>query len=80
MSLMSTLTEIETAVDNLPPEQQQELLRHLAATVRRRRSAADPAAVKQWMERLDTLRATISTGRQTLTTEQTLTDAREERD
>ena len=77
---MSTLTEIEIAVDSLPPEQQQELLRHLAATVRRRRSPSYPASVEQWMERLDRLRATISTGHQTMTTEQIFSDAREERD
>ena len=32
--LMSTLTEIETAADSLPPEQMQELLLHLVKRVR----------------------------------------------
>lgn len=33
---MSTLTEIERAVDALPSPQQEELFRHLAARLRRR--------------------------------------------
>jgi hypothetical protein len=77
---MSTLTEIETAVDRLPPAEQEELLHHLAATVRRRRGAAGPAVAEQWMKRLDALRASIGSGNQTLTTEQILADAREGRD
>ena len=77
---MSTLAEIESAVDRLPPEEQEELLQHLTATVRRRRGAAGPAVTEEWMKRLDALRASIGTGSRTLTSEQILEDAREGRD
>ncbi|MBI4023860.1 MAG: hypothetical protein HY360_02700 [Verrucomicrobia bacterium] len=36
LSIMSTLIEIETAVDALPSQQQEELLRHLAERLRKR--------------------------------------------
>jgi hypothetical protein len=76
---MSTLAEIESAVDRLPPEQQEALLHHLAATVRRRRGAAGPAAAEQWMQRLDALRASIGSGTQAIASEEILEAAREER-
>lgn len=75
---MSTLTEIESAVDRLPLEQQEALLHHLADKVARGRSVGR-GAVEQWMGRLDALRTSIGTGRNTVTTEQLLQESREER-
>jgi CHAD domain-containing protein len=76
---MSTLAEIETAVDQLPLADQEELLHRLTVAVRRRRAAVSPAAMEQWMDRLDALRASIGSGRQTLTTGQIIAEGREER-
>ena len=40
--VMSTLAEIETAADALPPEQKEELLRFLAMRLRKERPQAKP--------------------------------------
>jgi hypothetical protein len=75
---MSSLAEIESAVDRLSFEEQEALLRHLAMKVRRQNCGTKPAA-EEWMDRLDTLRASIDSGRRTLTTDQILAESREER-
>ena len=74
---MSTLAEIETAVDGLPLEEQEALLRRLALSVQRRRGTWTPGAAEQWMSRLDALRASIGSGTQTLTSEQIIAEGRE---
>jgi len=76
---MTTLAEIEKAVERLPLEEQEQLLRHLGTRVRQQRRAADPTSREQWMTRLDGLRASIGTGLEALTTEQILAESREER-
>jgi hypothetical protein len=75
---MSTLTEIESAVDRLPLEEQEALLHHLTNKVARRRNLGGDA-LQQWMGRLDALRTSIGTGRNTTTTDQLLQESREER-
>jgi hypothetical protein len=76
---MSTLSEIESAVDQLPLVEQEQLLRHLATRLRRQRGLAGLALREQWMNRLDELRASIDSGRQTVDSESILEESREER-
>ncbi|HZL35355.1 MAG TPA: hypothetical protein VFC78_08595 [Tepidisphaeraceae bacterium] len=76
---METLAEIESAVDRLPLEQQQALLHHLGASVRRQCGGLPSSVREQWMNRLDELRRSIGSGKQALTTEQILAESREER-
>jgi hypothetical protein len=76
---MSTLAEIESAVYRLPLAEQEELLRQLARRLRARRAAAGPVSREQWMARLEALRDSIGTGKQTLSSEQILEELREER-
>jgi hypothetical protein len=73
-----SLTEIETAVQQLSMPEQEELLRHLEETLRRKRSASSPESREAWMHRLQTLRASVSTGTQSLSSEQILADLRED--
>jgi hypothetical protein len=77
---MSTLTEIESAVEQLSREDQEKLLRHLESRLRPR---AEPrlsaAAAKEWMDRLAELRDSIATGTNTAPSEQILEQLREER-
>jgi hypothetical protein len=74
---MSTLTEIETVVERLPLAEQEELLRHLEAKLRRGSTTAS-ASREDWMRRLQSLRASIGSGTSTLTGEQILVDLRED--
>jgi hypothetical protein len=75
---MGSLGEIESAVDRLPLEDQETLLRLIEAKVRQRKRAieSDP---EQWMGRLESLRKSIDSGRRTVTTDQILGESREER-
>jgi hypothetical protein len=75
---MSTLTEIESAVDQLSREQQEVLLKHLSDKLSSRKGMSSES-VQQWMDRLDALRASIGTGRQSVSTDQILDESREER-
>ena len=77
---MSTLTEIENAADQLPPEEQEKLLHHLTAALRRRKSVPSSSIAEDWMKRLDALRASVGSGQHTLASDQILTDSREGRD
>jgi hypothetical protein len=77
--VMSTLAEIATAIRRLPPGEQEELLRQLQEMVNRHRGKPGAEAREQWMDRLDDLRARLHSGSQRLTTEQILTESREER-
>lgn len=76
---MSTLTEIESAVEQLSRDDQEKLLRHLESRLRPGEPSLSPAAAKEWMERLAELRASISTGTNTAPSEQILEELREER-
>jgi hypothetical protein len=74
---MSRLTEIETVVDRLSLAEQEELLRHLEARLRRR-GTATPAEREEWMRRLDALRDSIAPGPGTVTSDQILDELRDE--
>jgi hypothetical protein len=76
--VMSTLTEIEAVVDRLSLADQEQLLRHLEASLRGRQNNGAASSRRDWMQRLDALRNSISSGTTTLTSEQILTDLREE--
>lgn len=76
---MSTLAEIESAASRLPLAEQEELLRQLARRLREQRAAAGSVPREQWMARLEALRDSIGTGRQTESSEQVLEELREER-
>jgi hypothetical protein len=76
---MCTLAEIEAAVDELPVDERQKSLQHLAQRLHAESPATDAAFRERWMARLDALRASIGTGGSAISGEQALTDAREER-
>jgi hypothetical protein len=59
---MTTLAEIESAINLLAPAEQEALLLHLEARVRRHQSNSGAAEREQWMDRLDALRASIGSG------------------
>jgi len=73
-----SLTELETAIDQLTAPQQEELLRHLEDTLRRKRNGSGPQPRDQWMRRLRSLRASIDTGTTVLSGEQILAELRED--
>ena len=78
---MSTLAEIESAAARLAPAEQEELLRHLGAMVRRHHAAEiDDERRRKWMLELDVLRASTSSGSvPTITGDQIIDELREER-
>jgi len=76
---MSTITEIEAAVDRLSPGEQAELLRQLANRLRSHQRATGPASRELWLGRLRALRAAIGTGGPTLSSAQVLDELRQER-
>lgn len=76
---MSTISDIEAAVDRLSPGEQAELLRQLANRLRSRQPATAPSSRELWLGRLRALRATIGTGQQTLGSAQVLDELRQER-
>ena len=75
---MSTLAEIEAAIDQLPAGERQQLLQRIS-------QAPMPAAVlpssprKLWLERLSRLRASVGAGNSASTSESILNDLRAER-
>ena len=73
-----SINEIESEVDRLSLAEQQELLRHLEASLRARRRQAPLASREEWMNRLEVLRRSINTGGTTPTGEQILAELREE--
>ncbi len=75
---MHTLSELETVVDRLPLAEQEELLRHLEQSLRRRRTAGGSGLRDAWMSRLDELRASIGSGTPGVSGEQILDELREE--
>lgn len=81
---MSTLAEIESAVDALPRPEQETLLQYLA----RRLAGATPGAVtgdadvqrrQRWLEELRQLRERNATGRAGAPLQQVMDELREER-
>lgn len=80
VSVMSTLSEIEAAVDRLPLAQQEQLLRYLDRKVHNRQPL-EGGSREQWMNRLDQLRKTMGTNgsRSTRPTQQVLDELREDR-
>ena len=75
---MSTVAEIESAIEQLPPEEQRQLETWLHLRVGGGTAApAHPRAT--WLKKLARLRATISTGKITASTEAHLDDLRSER-
>jgi hypothetical protein len=73
-----SISEIESIVDQLPLAEQEELLRHLQASLRNHRSLGGPASREEWMHRLHALRDSIGTGATSLSGESILADLREE--
>jgi hypothetical protein len=76
---MSTLTEIESAVERLSRDDQEKLLRHLESRLHRSQAVRTASASQEWADRLDALGASISTGVNGPSTEQILDELREER-
>jgi len=75
---MHSLTEIESVVDRLPVAEQEELLRHLEANLRNRRSESTSVPRAQWMGRLEALRNAIGNGVPRSSSEQILAELRED--
>ena len=73
-----SLTEIETAVNQLSVAEQEQLLRHLENTLRRNRDTGGPESREEWMRRLHSLRASMGTGKSTLSSERILEESRED--
>ena len=76
---MSTLTEIELAARQLTRREQEMLLRRLEVNIRPQPNTTSDESAEEWMSRLEALSRSISTGRQTLTSEQIIEELREER-
>ncbi len=72
-----SLAELETVVESLSEAEQDELLRHLEAR-RQRRNVPKPPSAQEWMQRLDALRASLDTGRCTVSGEQIIDELRED--
>jgi hypothetical protein len=71
-----SLTEIETAVQQLSVAEQHELLRHLEESLRPRHRNLDRPARERWMQELAALRNAICTNAPALTIEQILAESR----
>jgi hypothetical protein len=81
---MSTLSEIEAAVDQLPKAEQEILLEHLARklnTLNTRPLATEGSRAQRerWLQRLDRLRDQGSTGKTGVPLQEILDDIRAER-
>ena len=77
---MSTLSEIEAAVDKLPHPEQEILLEHLARKLRARRvSEGSRAQRERWLEKLDRLRNRSFTSKTGVSLQEILDDIRAER-
>jgi hypothetical protein len=76
---MNSLAEIESAVQRLALSDQEMLLHHLETLVETRRNSLCVESRQEWVKRLGAVRAQISTGRQTLSSEEILDELREER-
>jgi hypothetical protein len=78
---MSTLSEIEAAVDQLPHPEQEILLEHLARKLGARPPVTEwsRAQRKRWLQKLDRLRNHGSTGKMGIPLQEILDDIRAER-
>ena len=80
---MSTLVEIESAVDRLPLEEKQELLRYLETSLVSNEhaipSTTDSMSHDEWVKSLEKLRNSISTGKQSMSADEIISELREER-
>ena len=77
---VSTLSEIEAAVDQLPHPEQEILLEHLVRKLRARRvSEGSRAQRERWLEKLDRLRNRSFTGKTGVSLQEILDDIRAER-
>ena len=75
---MTTLADIESAVEHLSLPEQQILLRKLDAAVRRQSGVTEPSARQAWMERLDHLRASLGSNSPKLDSASIFEDLRSE--
>jgi hypothetical protein len=77
---MRTLSEIEAAVDELSPSDQESLLEHLARKLGTREPVTAESRVKRerWLRKLDQLRARASTGKTGVPLQEILDDIRSE--
>ena len=76
---MSTLAEIEAAVDRLPQPEQEILLEHLARKLGARPPVTEGAQRERWLQKLDRLRNRGSTGKTGVPLQEILDDIRGER-
>ena len=78
---MSTLSEIEAAVDKLPRPEQKVLLEHLARNLAARPPITEGlrAQRERWLQKLDRLRSRGSTGKTGVPLQEILDDIRAER-
>jgi hypothetical protein len=78
---MSTLSEIEAAVDQLPHPEQEILLERLARKLCERQPAAGASRTQRerWMQKLDRLRTRGSIGKTAMPLQEILDDIRAER-
>jgi hypothetical protein len=78
---MSTLSEIEAAVDQLPHPEQEILLEHLARKLGARPPITEGARAQRerWLQKLDRLRNRGSTGKTGVPLQEILDDIRVER-
>jgi len=77
---VSTLSEIEAAVDALSPSDQESLLEHLARKLGTRQPVTDESRAKRerWLRKLDQVRARGSTGKNGVPLQEILDDIRSE--
>jgi hypothetical protein len=78
---MSTLSEIEAAVDQLSHREQETLLEHLARKLGARPPVTDSSRAQRerWLQKLDRLRTRGSTGKTGAPLQEILDDIRAER-
>jgi hypothetical protein len=78
---MSTLSEIEAAVDKLPHPEQQILLEHLSRKLGARSTITEESRAQRerWIQKLDRLRNRGATGKQGVPLQMILDDIRGER-
>jgi hypothetical protein len=73
---MSTLAEIEAAVDRLPQPEQEILLEHLTRKLGARPPVTEGAQRERWLQKLDRLRNRGSTGKTGVPLQEILDDIR----
>jgi hypothetical protein len=73
-----SIHEIENEVDRLSLAEQEQLLRHIEATLRARCPQLGYASREKWQKSLDHLRKSIGTAASNISVEQMLAESREE--